>query len=77
MNSNFTSCSRAQSTKASAVVERVAHEVQRPHAVHFLVAEIRQFRKAHPNLGKDKRHVLLAPWCEAHGMALPSASTIG
>jgi transposase InsO family protein len=42
-----------------------------------LVAEIRRLRTLYPNLGKDKLHVLLAPWCEEQGIALPSASTIG
>lgn len=42
-----------------------------------LIAEIRRLRALHPNLGKSKLHVLLAPWCEAQGIALPSASTIG
>ena len=42
-----------------------------------LVAEIRSLRRIHPNLGKDKLHVLLKPWCERQGIALPSASTLG
>jgi transposase InsO family protein len=41
------------------------------------VAEIRRLRTLHPNLGKDKLHVLLSPCCEEHGIPLPSASTIG
>jgi transposase-like protein len=42
-----------------------------------LVSEIRRLRTLHPNLGKAKLHVLLAPWCAQHGIALPSVSTIG
>ena len=42
-----------------------------------LVAEIRRLRSHYPKLGKTKLHVLLAPWCQQHGMALPSVSTIG
>jgi hypothetical protein len=42
-----------------------------------LVAEIRRLRGLHPNLGKDKLRVLLAPWCAQHAIALPSSSTIG
>jgi transposase InsO family protein len=42
-----------------------------------LVAEIRRRRSLYPNLGKEKLHVLLAPWCQEKGIALPSASTIG
>jgi transposase InsO family protein len=41
------------------------------------VAEIRRLRTLYPNLGKDKLHVLLAPWCEAEGLPAPSVSTIG
>ncbi|MEJ5210079.1 MAG: penicillin-binding transpeptidase domain-containing protein [Burkholderiales bacterium] len=42
-----------------------------------LVAEIRRLRTLYPNLGKEKLHVLLAPWCAKQGIALPSVSTIG
>ncbi len=42
-----------------------------------LVAEIRRLRRLHPNLGKEKLHVLLAPWCEERRMRLPSVSTLG
>jgi len=42
-----------------------------------LVAEIRRLRTTYPNLGKDKLHVLLSPWCQAQGIRLPSVSTIG
>jgi hypothetical protein len=34
-------------------------------------------RTLYPNLGKEKLSVLLAPWCQEPGMALPSVSTIG
>jgi hypothetical protein len=39
------------------------------------VSEIRRLRTLHPNLGKAKLHVLLAPWCAQHGIGLPSVST--
>ena len=42
-----------------------------------MVAEIRRLRTLSPNLGKDKLAVLLKPWCQARGIACPSASTIG
>ncbi|WP_284155515.1 helix-turn-helix domain-containing protein [Sulfuricystis multivorans] len=41
------------------------------------VAEMRRLRTLYPNLGKEKLHVLLAPWCAKQGIALPSVSTIG
>jgi transposase InsO family protein len=42
-----------------------------------LVAQMRKLRSLYPNLGKEKLHVLLAPWCKEKGIALPSVSTIG
>lgn len=42
-----------------------------------LTAEIRRLRHLYPNLGKEKLSVLLAPWCQEHGLRLPSVSTIG
>ncbi|MFZ5615064.1 MAG: hypothetical protein ACOY4L_09590, partial [Pseudomonadota bacterium] len=42
-----------------------------------MAAEIRRLRTVHPKLGKEKLHVLLSPWCQQHGVPLPSASTIG
>ncbi|MGC9008975.1 MAG: helix-turn-helix domain-containing protein, partial [Halothiobacillaceae bacterium] len=48
-----------------------------PTADPRLVAEIRRLRTTYPNLGKEKLSVLLAPWCEAHGIPLPSVSTLG
>ena len=42
-----------------------------------LLPEIRRLRTTYPNLGKAKLHVLLHPWCQEHGLALPSVSTIG
>ena len=38
---------------------------------------IRQLRDDHPNLGKDKIHVFLAPFCLANKLPCPSTSTIG
>lgn len=42
-----------------------------------LVKRIRELRTLYPNLGKERLHRLLAPWCAEHGIALPSVSTIG
>ncbi len=42
-----------------------------------LVVEMRRLRRLYPNLGKEKLHVLLAPWCTAHSIRLPSVSTLG
>ena len=42
-----------------------------------LIAEIKRQRSLHPNLGKDKFHVILAPFCSQNNLMVPSASTIG
>lgn len=42
-----------------------------------LVKRIRELRTLYPNLGKERLHRLLAPWCAEHGITLPSVSTIG
>ena len=39
--------------------------------------EIKRTRELHPNIGKDKVHVLLRPFCEKNNLRLPSVSTIG
>ena len=39
--------------------------------------EIKRLRKEHPNLGKDKLHILINPFCEQHNLPHPSVSTIG
>jgi transposase InsO family protein len=42
-----------------------------------VVAEIRRTRTAHPNLGKEKLHRLLVPWCDGRRLPCPSVATIG
>lgn len=42
-----------------------------------VVSEIRRIRTAHPNLGKEKVHALLAPFCARRGVLFPSIATIG
>lgn len=42
-----------------------------------ITSEIRRQRELHPNIGKDKLHVLLAPFCEQNHLPVPCASTIG
>jgi transposase InsO family protein len=39
--------------------------------------QIRQLRDEHPNLGKDKIQVFIAPLCTANKLPVPSVSTIG
>ena len=42
-----------------------------------LVAEIRRLRTVHPNLAKEKLHLLLLPFAAAAQLPCPSARTIG
>jgi transposase InsO family protein len=42
-----------------------------------VVDEIRQIRERHPNLGKEKVHVLLQTFCHERRLPIPSARTIG
>ena len=50
---------------------------RRPTWPSALVAEVRRWRRQHPNLGKLPLSVLLLPWCQSHGIPPPSVSTIG
>jgi transposase InsO family protein len=42
-----------------------------------VLAEIRRLRKSYPNLGKEKIHVLLLPFCARHQLECPAPRTIG
>ena len=42
-----------------------------------LLDEIKRQRMEHPNLGKEKLHELLQPFCQKQELPLPSASTVG
>ena len=42
-----------------------------------LVTELRRLRTEHPNLGKEKLHLLVAPFAASHQLPCPSARTIG
>ena len=42
-----------------------------------IVQEVKRIREAHPNLGKDKVHILLKPFCIREKLTRPSVSTIG
>ena len=40
-------------------------------------SEIKRLRSLHPNIGKDKLHILITPFCAQNNLSLPSVSTIG
>lgn len=42
-----------------------------------VIAEIRQLRIDHPNLGKEKLHPFLLSFCKQHGLKCPQPRTIG
>jgi transposase InsO family protein len=42
-----------------------------------IISEIRRQRELHPNLGKDKLYILLAPFCAQNNLPRPSVSTLG
>lgn len=51
--------------------------LRRPKWPGLLVTEIRRLRTLHPNLGREKLKVLLAPWGQTQGIAIPSERTLG
>ena len=70
---------RAEGGNVAALAPRSTAPKQRrqrqwPAAV---VAEIRRLRTAHPNLAKEKLHLLLQPFAAAQQLPCPSARTIG
>lgn len=63
--------------------EALNERSKRPHHIRKRIwppavkDRVRQLREEHPNLGKEKIHILLKPYCTANNLPLPSASTIG
>lgn len=47
------------------------------HWPEFVINQIKRLRYEHPNLGKDKIQVFIAPLCEENNLPCPSVSTIG
>ena len=43
----------------------------------LIIQEIKRLRVLRPNLGKDKLHILITPFCTKNNLPLPSVSTIG
>ena len=68
---------RAQDGNTAALAAKNSAPRRRPRTDPRLGTEIRRLRTLHPNLGKEKLHVLRGPWCEEHGLPRPSVSTIG
>lgn len=74
---------KAQQKTGQGKLEALNEKSKRPKTVRYrewpqkLTDEIRHLRQEHPNLGKDKIHVLLKPFCENYRLRYPSVSTIG
>ena len=64
-------------------VEALNEQSKRPKTVRHrawtlsITEKIKEQRAEHPNLGKEKLHVLLKPYCQANNLPCPSVSTIG
>lgn len=52
-------------------------QVRTPLWCPQVMAEVKRLRQSYPNLGKEKVFAKLVPFCQAHGLGLPSVSTIG
>ena len=50
---------------------------RQPITPKAIVDEMKRLREKYPNIGKEKLHVLLQPWCEEKSLLVPSESTIG
>ena len=70
---------RAQGGNAAALVpgSTAPKRRRRRQWPALLIAEIRRLRTLHPNLAKEKLHLLLGPLAAAHRLPCPSARTIG
>ena len=74
---------KKQQKEGKGVIEALNERSTMPHNKRkrswpiLITSEIRRQRSLHPNLGKDKLHVLLAPFCTQHNLTVPSSSTIG
>ncbi len=56
---------------------RAPRQKREPEWDKRLIPEIRRLRIQQPNLGKEKRSVMLLPFCTGPGLPLPRVSTIG
>ena len=74
---------KQQLKKGGGTLEALNEGSRRPKQVRTrnwpqaLKDEIKRLRKEHPNLGKEKIHTLLKPFCQEHNLVCPSVSTIG
>lgn len=74
---------QSQLTQGQGKILSLNEGSKRPHQVRTrqwhpeILVQIKHLRSLHPNLGKEKLHILLKPWCVQQRLACPSARTIG
>jgi len=74
---------KAQQKQGSGSLESLNEKSRRPKTIRArewpqaVKDEIRRFRTEHPNLGKEKVHIFLKPYCAAQNLVCPSVSTVG
>ncbi|MBI3442950.1 MAG: hypothetical protein HY007_04235, partial [Candidatus Sungbacteria bacterium] len=74
---------KRQQKQGKGMIEALNEHSRMPHNKRkrswsiLITSEIKQQRALHPNIGKDKLHVLLGQFCEQNRLPVPSASTIG
>lgn len=74
---------KAALEKGDGKLESLNAKSKRPKRVRVrqwpdvVISEIKRLRQEHPNLGKEKIHVLLQPICRKNNLCCPKPSTIG
>ena len=74
---------KAQLATAAGMVTALNNKSKKPHMMRkrvwpaVLIGEITRLRQQYPNLGKEKIHVLLQPFCEQRLLRCPASKTIG
>lgn len=74
---------QAQLKKGGGKAESLNDGSRRPRKVRrrqwppTIIEKIKELRKEHPNLGKEKIFILLSPYCKEHKLNCPSVSTLG
>jgi len=74
---------QAKLKKGGGAPEALNEKSKRPKTVrrrqwpNQVTDKIRELRNEHPNLGKDKIHLFLQPYCQANKLNCPSVSTVG
>lgn len=74
---------KAKLTAGGGQLSALNSSSKRPHTVRLrqwhpdILVELKRLRRLHPNLGKEKIHVLLQPFCQQRNIRCPKPRTIG